>query len=265
MKIELSQPFAANGKVDEFDVKQMKKALNRLGYYQPYEKVGITGIADMGVFDALKAFQKDHGLTATGTAKPDDETVRIINIEASKTPNGQYIWRTVEDEKVRRSHAEFNRTVRDWSDDPDPGEEFNCRCWVEPVPDYPDAISPAIGPFDILAGGIVIKGGLRIGIPIIRILQDILRRSPKLNARQSENLARFLKKIPANSRNNVKISRLSNGSVKFAATSPGKVPGSKAVYEKIVDSQGRTIRYTKTTYDQHGNLVHIKDKIDGGR
>ena len=41
MKIELSQPFAANGKVDEFDVKQMKKTLNRLGYYQPYEKVGI--------------------------------------------------------------------------------------------------------------------------------------------------------------------------------------------------------------------------------
>lgn len=36
MKIELSQPFAVNSKVDEFDVKQMKKVLNRLGYYQPY-------------------------------------------------------------------------------------------------------------------------------------------------------------------------------------------------------------------------------------
>ncbi len=23
--------------------------------------------------------------------------------------------------------------MRDWSDDPDPGEEFNCRCWAEPV------------------------------------------------------------------------------------------------------------------------------------
>lgn len=133
MKIELAQPFAANGKVDEFDVKQMKKALNRLGYYQPYEKVGITGIADMGVFNALKKFQKDRGLTATGSAKPDDETVRAINKEASKTPEGQYIWRTVEDEKVRKGHAEFNRTIRDWSDDPDPGEEFNCRCWAEPV------------------------------------------------------------------------------------------------------------------------------------
>jgi hypothetical protein len=133
MKIELTQPFAANGKVDEFDVKQMKKALNRLGYYQPYEKVGITGIADMDVFNALKAFQKDYGLSATGTAKPNDETVRAINKQASKTPEGQYVWRTVEDEKVRNSHAEFNRTVRDWNDDPDPGEEFNCRCWASSV------------------------------------------------------------------------------------------------------------------------------------
>lgn len=134
MKIELSQPFAANGKVDEFDVKQMKKALNRLGYYEPYETVGITGIADAGVFDALKTFQKDHGLSATGVAKPDDETVHALNKEASKTPEGQYIWRTVEDDKVRKGHAEFNRTVRSWSDDPDPGEEFNCRCWAESLP-----------------------------------------------------------------------------------------------------------------------------------
>lgn len=83
MKIELSQPFATNSKVDEFDVKQMKKALNRLGYYQPYEKVGITGIADMEVFDALKVFQREHGLSATGSAKPGDETVQRLNEEAS--------------------------------------------------------------------------------------------------------------------------------------------------------------------------------------
>jgi hypothetical protein len=136
---------------------------------------------------------------------------------------------------------------------------------AEPIQDYPDAISPTIGPFDILAGGLIIKGGLRIGVPIIRILQNILGRNPKMNAQQSENLARFLKKIPANSRNNVKISKLPNGNIKFTATSPGRVPGSKAIYEKIVDSQGRTIGYTKTTYDQYGNVVHIKDKIGEGR
>ena len=59
MKIELSQPFASNGKVDEFDVKQMKKALNRLGYYQPYEKVGITGISNAPIL-ALPRKVKYH-------------------------------------------------------------------------------------------------------------------------------------------------------------------------------------------------------------
>ena len=23
--------------------------------------------------------------------------------------------------------------MRDWNDEPDPGEEFNCRCWASPV------------------------------------------------------------------------------------------------------------------------------------
>jgi hypothetical protein len=34
---------------------------------------------------------------------------------------------------VRDSHAELDGTVRDLADSPDPGEEFNCRCWAEPV------------------------------------------------------------------------------------------------------------------------------------
>jgi hypothetical protein len=48
------------------------------------------------------------------------------------------------------------------------------------------------------------------------------------------------------------------------ATSPGKVPGSKAVYEKQIDVTGKTTQYTKTTYDPAGNIVHVKDKIHGG-
>lgn len=135
MEIKLSQPFAANSAVDEYDVRQIKKTLNRLGYYQPYEKTGITGIPDAAVFAALKTFQKDQGLKATGAAKPGDDTLKALNKEASKTPEGQYIWRTVEDDKVRSSHAAFNRTLRSWDDDPHPGEDFNCRCWAELVSD----------------------------------------------------------------------------------------------------------------------------------
>jgi len=244
-----------------------RKTLNRLGYYQPYEQTGITGIPDAGVFAALKSFQKDQGLRPTGTAKPGDDTVKALNREFDNKKSGKYIWRTVGDGRVRKSHAELDGTLRDFSDSPDPGEEFNCRCWVEPVDEnvYTDAISPTMGLFDILLGGLIAKGGLRIGLPILRILQDIIRRSPQLNVRQLENLARFVKKIPSNAKGSIETTRLPKGNVKLTATSPGKVPGSKAVYEKIIDLNGKTIGYTKTTYDQYGNIVHIKNKINGGR
>lgn len=133
MTIKLKKPFAANTAVDEFDVKQIKNALNRLGYYRPYEKVGMTGIPDTQVFGALKSFQKDHGLLPTGTAKPGDETILVLSREASKTPKGYYVWRTKEDDKVRPSHAARNHEVRAWNDAPDPHQEINCRCWADPA------------------------------------------------------------------------------------------------------------------------------------
>ncbi len=83
MEIKINKPFSANSAVDEFDVRQMKKALNRLGYYHPYKKVGITGIPDKAVFDALKSFQKDQGLQASGTAKPAKRKMGNISGAAS--------------------------------------------------------------------------------------------------------------------------------------------------------------------------------------
>ena len=133
MPIELSKPLARDSKAEEYDVRQFKKTLNRLGYYQPYEKTGITGIPDDALFNALKKFQQDHGLNATGAARPGDETVKALDAEFAKTPDGYYIWRTVEDGKVRAVHAQYNRTIRSWADAPDPGEDYNCRCWAEPI------------------------------------------------------------------------------------------------------------------------------------
>ena len=87
--------------------------------------------------------------------------VEAINHALAQPLEGFYIWRTVEDAKVRGTHARHNRTLRAWKDAPDPGEDFNCRCWAEHVDkdtvEYPDAIEPAIGPFDILLGGAVVK------------------------------------------------------------------------------------------------------------
>ena len=49
---------------------------------------------------------------------------------------GQYIWRTVGDLGVRKGHAARNGKTFSWDDPPEgghPGEEYNCRCWAEPV------------------------------------------------------------------------------------------------------------------------------------
>lgn len=48
-----------------------------------------------------------------------------------------YIWRTMGDERVRDSHAAKDGQEYDWSSPPadtgHPGEDYNCRCYAEPV------------------------------------------------------------------------------------------------------------------------------------
>lgn len=50
-------------------------------------------------------------------------------------PTTHYVWRTKEDEKVRRSHRENNGKVFAWDSPPEtghPGEDYGCRCIAEP-------------------------------------------------------------------------------------------------------------------------------------
>lgn len=178
MDIELNKPFAGNGGADEYDVRQMKKALNRLGYYMPYDKTGITGIPDRAVFTALKSFQKDTGLRATGTAKPGDETMAALNGALAKKPDGQYVWRTVGDSRVRPEHAALDGTVRDFSDSPNPGDEINCRCWAEPVT---DAINP-VYPELFLIPALRAKSALNVlELSASRIMQNMGRSRIKMD------------------------------------------------------------------------------------
>jgi len=50
-----------------------------------------------------------------------------------------YIWRTVGDERVRDSHDEVDGQFFSWDNPPNetdgnhPGEDYQCRCWAEPV------------------------------------------------------------------------------------------------------------------------------------
>ncbi len=82
-----------------------------------------------------------------------------------------------------------------------------------------------------------------------------------LDEGQIKNLKRFEEKLPAGS-NPVTIHQ-EGTNVIFHGDVPGRVPGSKALYEKVIDNNGTTISYTKTTYTPEEKIVHIKDKIDG--
>ncbi|EMO88930.1 hypothetical protein LEP1GSC024_0866 [Leptospira noguchii str. 2001034031] len=86
---------------------------------------------------------------------------------------------------------------------------------------------------------------------------------PSPNLTQQKNIDRFKDKIPANSKDNINLHKLPNGGIAAQATSPGKTPGWKAVYEKQIDINGKTQQYTKTTYQPNGSIEHVKDKING--
>lgn len=48
----------------------------------------------------------------------------------------RYRWRTVGDDRVRETHAHNDGQIFDWDDPPatgHPGEDYQCRCWAEPV------------------------------------------------------------------------------------------------------------------------------------
>ncbi len=50
----------------------------------------------------------------------------------------RYIWHTQDDRKVRPAHARNDERIFQWDNPPPtghPGEDFNCRCWAEPLGD----------------------------------------------------------------------------------------------------------------------------------
>lgn len=130
MKIDLDSELSIKNKNSSQDILKVKKALNRLGYYYPLESTGIVDIPDRALFNAIKRFQRANDLAPTASLFPSDDTVLLINQRLSENADFQYLWRTVDDEKVREAHKVLNKTVRSIKQSPDPGEDYNCRCWI---------------------------------------------------------------------------------------------------------------------------------------
>ena len=201
MDITLEKPLARNSPVAPYDVRQVKRALNHLGLYMPLEKTGIIDIPDAQMFAAIKTFQDRNGLDATGSMKPDDETVSAMNEQTAvqKKKKGFYIWRSVRDSRVRKEHAALDGEIRSWDEFPAPGEEQNCRCWAIPVeakepeePLYPDVIEPASSPLDFVGGGLLAKGTAKGAGVAARMLSSRFRDASWIrNASRSQLQKKF--------------------------------------------------------------------------
>lgn len=82
-----------------------------------------------------------------------------------------------------------------------------------------------------------------------------------LNLAQKNNFKRFVDKLPQKAQA-PQIIKLADGKIKFTSTVPANnIPGSKAVYEKTIDTQGQTISYIKNTFKPDGALLHSKRKF----
>ena len=77
---------------------------------------------------------------------------------------------------------------------------------------------------------------------------------------QVQKGAKSFFKGSSNRYNKYEIQKDSSGNFIIKMENPGRVPGLKAVYYKILDPDGKTVRVYKETYDPDGKLVHRKEK-----
>ena len=138
----ITAPIASTSAADPDDVRLVKAALNRLGYYTPYPIIGMNDLPDNSLFTAIAAFQKDHDLAPTGTLKPGDTTIKAIEQESLETGRrSQYIWQTMGDNRVRAHHQAREGAIFFWDNPPDdghPGQAAGCRCQAIDIPENPD-------------------------------------------------------------------------------------------------------------------------------
>lgn len=77
----------------------------------------------------------------------------------------------------------------------------------------------------------------------------------------SKRIKSYFKHTVKNNYKDLKVARTKNGNYVVASYNLGKVPGSYAVYVKIINPRGDTISVYKDTYDNKGNFIHRKFKF----
>ncbi len=103
-----------------------------------HEPSRVLAICALGLkAQLLLSRSLDLGMVAEVRAlkRIDDHLTRLLR-QHKASGAFHYIWRTRRDERVRSSHAENNGRIFSRDNPPPtghPGEDFNCRCWAEPV------------------------------------------------------------------------------------------------------------------------------------
>ncbi len=85
--LQLKDLLASNASADEEDVLNVKQRLNASGHYEE-PSYGMTRYPDNRLFDGIKSFQRDQGLTVDGYMRPGGETEAALNkAMADRTPH----------------------------------------------------------------------------------------------------------------------------------------------------------------------------------
>ncbi len=84
----LNRIIARDSATDLDDTANTKFALTALGYHDDSE-TGLAPYADDDLFESIRRFQEDHGLTVDGIMKPLGETVTRINEKLKELPQTQ--------------------------------------------------------------------------------------------------------------------------------------------------------------------------------
>lgn len=124
-------------------------------------------------------FQRAESLTTYFSQQMDRESQQEAGIE-------NYVWRSMDDEKVRDSHAANDDRVFGWDDPPNtghPGADYGCRCWAEPT--YEE---PGMGPI------------IPTGIPRIEIYGTHLEDQLSLNDAGDDNIETAADRRPMSAR-----------------------------------------------------------------
>ncbi len=187
--------------------------------------------------------------------------------------SGQYIWRTVQDDKVRGAHAAREGKTFSWTNPPNgghPGEDYNCRCWAEAINAQATGLKQEIissvndgrkwGSLEFLKH-FFFGGGNEVTLARAGYLRDIITKAEEIMYKNVENqVADKMRAI----RNGVLIYRTENsysrlGEVKwvFGGGTIQTITSGKVIQNGNTVSIDAEIQYAY--YDEFTDIFDIRD------